>query len=343
MLSNRAIGSPAEATFNVAGRVSPVPRWQAPACEGWAPRSGYRAVIAGSLENLLKIKISSKLYMAPRSYRRKRRKLANRLNRRAQRLVKRHRMGALGAQPSTSLIRINKTLPDRMRFKTTYAEDIGIVIGGAGLPGRYEFRMNSVYDPNFTGQGDSAVGMEEWARFYNKYRVYASKITVTPKFSENTTASLYRRCAILASGPLHSSGIVPPAPLTDWNGIIEQPYTKHKNFLVYSNWNSSLSMYCTVQSIMGETRNNMGSVNYEGLTGDTGVGANPPRTTFWQIYSQAQDYTATIAHAYNVKIVYYCELFDRKILDRSFGGAGELGTTGPTGGNDTSSYPSYPF
>jgi len=47
---------------------------------------------------------------------------------------------------------------------------------GAATGAYYVFRINSIYDPDFTGTGSSAVGYTALSAFYNRYRVMRVRV-----------------------------------------------------------------------------------------------------------------------------------------------------------------------
>lgn len=40
------------------------------------------------------------------------------------------------------------------------------------------FRLNSLYDPDLSGLGTQPVGYDQWAAFYNKYRVVSTEVEI---------------------------------------------------------------------------------------------------------------------------------------------------------------------
>lgn len=79
----------------------------------------------------------------------------------------RYRPLALAGQPTGGrTVRLRYT--DKVSLTTT-----------AGVVGTYAFRANSIFDPDYTGTGHQPLGHDQWAIFYNHYRVLGSKITVT--------------------------------------------------------------------------------------------------------------------------------------------------------------------
>lgn len=70
--------------------------------------------------------------------------------------------------------------PNRVRVKLNYF-DAGPYIT-VDYPNysesAYQFRANSVYDPDYALGGHQLMGFDQWAALYNHYRVISSKITV---------------------------------------------------------------------------------------------------------------------------------------------------------------------
>lgn len=54
--------------------------------------------------------------------------------------------------------------------------------------GQREFKLNSLYDPDSSGVGHQPYGLDQWAAFYNKYRVFAVKMEVTAANSDPSAA-----------------------------------------------------------------------------------------------------------------------------------------------------------
>lgn len=63
-------------------------------------------------------------------------------------------------------------IPTKQYFKLFYSEAIGITLGTINY---YNFRMNSIYDPNYTGTVNQPLWHDQLAVMYNKYKVNACK------------------------------------------------------------------------------------------------------------------------------------------------------------------------
>lgn len=87
----------------------------------------------------------------------------------------------------TGLSRQDFGFPDTLRTKLHYC-DVVQLAASAGAPGIYQFRMNSLFDPDYTGTGHQPQWFDQLAAVYATYRVYAAKITAT--FVPNKVADI---------------------------------------------------------------------------------------------------------------------------------------------------------
>lgn len=82
----------------------------------------------------------------------------------------------------TRVSRNNFGFPDRLKTKLQYCDVIQLG-ASAGSPAVWQFRMTSLFDPDYTGTGHQPQWFDQLAGVYQAYRVLGSKITVT--FSPN--------------------------------------------------------------------------------------------------------------------------------------------------------------
>lgn len=86
----------------------------------------------------------------------------------------------------TGLSRSDFGFPDLLKTKLHYC-DVVQLTASAGSPGLWQFRMNSLFDPDFTGTGHQPQWFDQLAAVYQRYRVLGAKITA--KFIPNTINS----------------------------------------------------------------------------------------------------------------------------------------------------------
>lgn len=68
--------------------------------------------------------------------------------------------------------------PDRLRTKVQYC-DVVQLTASAGNPAVYQFRMNGLYDPDYTGTGHQPQWTDQLFAVYNRYVVNNARIIVT--------------------------------------------------------------------------------------------------------------------------------------------------------------------
>lgn len=87
-------------------------------------------------------------------------------SRRAKRTHRRRRYARLPTQlvPASKVVRL------------VYCEQLSLN-PPVGAPARYDFRANSIYDPDLTSTGHQPMGRDQWSAYYDHYTVIGSKIT----------------------------------------------------------------------------------------------------------------------------------------------------------------------
>lgn len=68
-------------------------------------------------------------------------------------------------------------IPPMRQLKLRYAETFSLSTGAAGVLGTQQgMRLNSLYDPNWTGTGHQPYGYDQIVQFYKSYRVNAARV-----------------------------------------------------------------------------------------------------------------------------------------------------------------------
>lgn len=81
----------------------------------------------------------------------------------------------------------NIGLPTKKMVKLCY-HDAVTLLPGVGLLAKYDFMINNIFDPNYTGTGHQPMGHDEWAQLYTKYMVRACKVSI--KYSNETSGNV---------------------------------------------------------------------------------------------------------------------------------------------------------
>jgi len=79
---------------------------------------------------------------------------------------------------------VPSSLPDRLTVKMRYVESVSLA---SAANHSYNWRLNSLFDPNITGTGHQPQGRDEYAGFYGRYIVHKTYVELsasTPGVSE---------------------------------------------------------------------------------------------------------------------------------------------------------------
>lgn len=223
--------------------------------------------------------------------------LRKRMGRR-RRLVRRSKYTKGGS----GVIRALKTLtvPDKIIVKLPYSELV--TFGDALGVQDYVFNLNSIYDPNRTGVGHQPLGYDQWAQFYNRYRVLGAKVVV----QANNNATVGTTMSIIGN---NSAGLILGSDAT-----MEQQHMKR---MVLSSGQGGKNAGTLVKYFSNARVT--GVSNYVYRSSDqyqAQFGANPTEIIVAHLYQEnllapGGQASGVIAR---VNITYYVELFDRNTL-----------------------------
>lgn len=91
------------------------------------------------------------------------------------RSVKNRRRGGKGGQLSSPF---TATAPPSRRMHLAYTSTFSITESAATTGAYRVFRLNSLYDPDYTGIGTNAAGYAQMTSMFNAYRVYNTRVKV---------------------------------------------------------------------------------------------------------------------------------------------------------------------
>jgi len=158
-----------------------------------------------------------------------------------------------------------------------------------------------VFDPDFTGIGNQPLGHDQWAAFYRRYRVLASKITLYCS-SQDTGDSV-----VMYVLPLNTS-----SAFATRETILEQIGAKQQILSITSGQNRGvLESYMSTNAIRGVPKDSIRTdADYS-----ANIANNPALEWFWHF--GAFD-TSNALDGINVDLMvkaeYYVEYFDRETL-----------------------------
>lgn len=167
-------------------------------------------------------------------------------------------------------------------------------------------RGNSIFDPDATsGSNSQPTGADQWAAFYNRYYVAASKIKIRAINASSTQIQNIMLYPSLSDTYDHTNQY----PL-------EYPYTKSVLLATAgSNNTATMGHYMTTQKIFGRRGTEFES-NYIGVLAATG-GGDPVSDWYWHIVALNQSGSNVIDVMVDIKLVYYVKVFNRIDLDQS--------------------------
>lgn len=194
--------------------------------------------------------------------------------------------------------------------KLTYSQRFTLTAGTAGIIGTEQvFRLNSLYDPDFTGTGHQPYLFDQVAALYRKYIVSGCKIRATftdPGVSGTTGTYCYAM--------LQASGGSDTLTGSDQDYIREQPLTWSKFISDTGNQKAVLNQYVSMPKLEGLTRIQWGA---EVATYGASVGANPSRTPYLRVAIGSDTGAANASCTVRVDLQYYCKFYDRESAPQS--------------------------
>lgn len=148
---------------------------------------------------------------------------------------------------------------DRAVTKLRYTAfgSISTAISGYG---EQIFRLNSLFDPDYSGAGSQPLGFDQWAAFYNRYKVLSVKV----------------RCQFAASTGLAES-IVSLTPNmvntidTSGNHVLAEPYSKNSVFSTNGGWKPVIEAEYSIPKLFGLTTLEYGEEAYTAATSGSPV------------------------------------------------------------------------
>lgn len=193
----------------------------------------------------------------------------------------------------------NTLVPDRLIIPFSYKDNISLTPLGTAVWSYKTFRLNSIYDPDYDlVNGHQPLGYDQWSVFYNRYRVYKAKVSVTIMNEDGGGVQV---------GLVGYNAEQYPMPNTD--AAFEQPHTVSKVLSSANGMNkTTLTKTFDIPRIRGNSH-----LQYKTSPTVAGIfGANPNDQVLCSIITHALDDLSQSTMLAQVQIVYYCELFDRR-------------------------------
>lgn len=214
----------------------------------------------------------------------------------------RHRTMKRRPRRKANMIRsLSSPVPDRAFVKLKYTT-LSAMNFASSLTA-IQFRGNSLFDPDFSGIGHQPMGYDQWAVFYNRYRVYGCSYKIT--FSNTSTS--YQGEVLVQQRP---NSVLSPS----FEAATESPYKQLRVLPIEGATRPTvIKGYHNCAKIYGVSkRQYRAEQDYAAL-----ITANPPVNTFINVYLQNQTFVQSLAANVRVELTYFAEFYERKSLGQS--------------------------
>lgn len=190
------------------------------------------------------------------------------------------------------------SIPDRLYTRMGYS--MSTTLTSTLSPAYNIFRLNSLYDPDYTGAGGQPLARDQWANFYNRYLVYGVSYKVT---FINTSTSEQVYCWVV---PKNVTAVSTSAQV-----LFEKPYAKNRILGVESGKSiGTIKGYASAAKALGYTKQQYQSEK----ANSSEFNSNPASEGFLHVYSQAADETTSVTVRIRVVLTYYVCLSERLSL-----------------------------
>lgn len=177
----------------------------------------------------------------------------------------------------------------------------GLQMFAASAAANRVFRGNSVFDPDLTGAGHQPVGYDQWAQFYDKYQVLASKIIVKARH----TSSVNQMTMLSVQPKLEQTNEL------DYLDIVGDAYAKSCLMPTDSaGYYKTLTNYMSTKKMWGKK-----SISDEDFCAETGL--NPINQWYWIVNIDDVLSSGNQDSEMYVEIHYYVKFYSRAALNRS--------------------------
>lgn len=192
-------------------------------------------------------------------------------------------------------------IPDSVYVKLNYCEQVDIsAIAVSYMP--YVFRGNSLFDPNQTGTGHQPLYFDQYAAMYYKYRVLGSAVRIDV-INNSPTSALFYVCE-------PNTEI---STLTDLSTLYEQSRAGAPKLVpIAARISSRMKKYCSTRKACGLTKSQLFDDTFAAE-----VTANPSNVWYWNLLFGSIDESTVPVGYFMIKITYYVQFFDRKLVAQS--------------------------
>lgn len=190
----------------------------------------------------------------------------------------------------------------RVKFADSYALSQTVVNTSVG----WQFRLNSIYDPQASVGGNTVTGHAQLASIYSRYWVMGAKVVVN--FTDPTADGLRVGCRLLIDGNTSAIG-------TTLTNILNKPLTYVSGCNNTGSQKKSFSFDISPWSLMGISKLEYIS---NSSTYSSAISANPAAATgcLFEIFAVDPVNNSNSIRA-DIKILYYTKFYGRITLEES--------------------------
>lgn len=189
-------------------------------------------------------------------------------------------------------------IPDSLFVELVYA-DTKVLTSSAGVPTSNVYRLNSLFDPDYTGTGNQPVGFDNYALIYGRYCVYAATVECTVVNGNATAQMVVMRAKNNLTSITTNDGVL--AAICDKDNCVSSMTTAAYDTV-------KLKKTYKLNDVCGVTRSNyLSDDRYQSV-----VSSSPSETIGLEILGgQVGSAVSTVILAYIMRISFKVKFFDR--------------------------------
>lgn len=184
-----------------------------------------------------------------------------------------------GGQQSRANYKLQVQVP-ALRVRLPYSYQGSLVEGAAALGASYSFRINDVFDPDFSGGGLQPLGFDQYTQFYGRYHVWGFHYELT--FSTRTTTPIYVGTNFSAQSTL-------PAVAIAWFVVNSTVRTKGLGANSGSNNVVTLRGRANIPDVLGVKRSEYSDQDFSAA-----VAGTPARVGYLHVWTVGRSAVATV-------------------------------------------------
>lgn len=206
-------------------------------------------------------------------------------------------------------------IPPRIFTKLKYVQTLQPINITAGAPTVRQYRLNSCYDPDFTGAGHQPYGFDQWSSggfAFQNYMVHAVKICIMPDARiADTTMGIQRDVGIY----LNQGGMATPSTLEQ---MLEAAAVWKRWYTVAISTTQGVDQPIDPKSCMINKFYRLKDILGRPLdygTDGAAVSASPSHANLANIFAFSNNGTGTIY--FTIRITYFVEFFNGMTINPS--------------------------